>query len=60
MTPISHCKTLAFFVLIATFQPGNACAGLFGFGGDSWKEEVLLHDGAKIVVKRSLSYSGRR
>ena len=58
MTPISHCKTLAFFVLIATFSL-NACAGLFGFGGDSWKEEVLLHDGQKIVVKRSLSYGGR-
>lgn len=58
MTPISHCKTLAFFVLIATFS-FNACAGLFGFGGDSWKEEVLLHDGQKIVVKRSLSYGGR-
>jgi len=35
-------------------------AGLFGFGGDSWKEEVLLHDGGKIIAKRSLSYGGRR
>lgn len=38
----------------------SADAGLFGFGGDSWKEEVLLHDGSKIIVKRSLSYGGRR
>jgi hypothetical protein len=37
----------------------NANAGLFGFGGDSWKEEVLLHDGSKIIVKRSQSYGGR-
>lgn len=37
----------------------NADAGLFGFGGDSWKEEVLLHDGSKIIVKRSQSYGGR-
>lgn len=37
----------------------NANAGLLGFGGDSWKEEVLLHDGSKIVVKRSQSYGGR-
>jgi hypothetical protein len=37
----------------------NAEAGLFGFGGDSWKEEVLLHDGQKIIVKRSQSYGGR-
>ena len=25
----------------------------------SWKEEVLLHDGSKIVVKRSQTYGGR-
>ena len=25
----------------------------------SWKEEVLLHDGSKIVVERSVSYGGR-
>lgn len=37
----------------------NADARLFGFGGDSWKEEVLLHDGSKIIVKRSQSYGGR-
>ena len=37
----------------------NADAGLFGFGGTSWKEEVLLHDGSKIIVKRSQSYGGR-
>ena len=36
----------------------NADAGLFGFGGDSWKEEVLLHDGQKIIVERSQSYGG--
>ena len=37
----------------------SAEAGLFGFGGTSWKEEVLLHDGQKIIVKRSQSYGGR-
>ena len=37
----------------------DAKAGLFGFGGDSWKEEVLLHDGQKIVVERSQTYGGR-
>jgi hypothetical protein len=25
----------------------------------TWKEEVLLHDGSKIIVKRSQSYGGR-
>lgn len=39
----------------------NADAGLFGlFSGASWKEEVLLHDGQKIIVKRSQSYGGQR
>lgn len=37
----------------------SAEAGLFGFGGVNWKEEVLLHDGQKIIVKRSQSYGGR-
>ena len=37
----------------------SADAGLFGFGGTSWKEEVLLHDGQKIIVKRSQDYGGR-
>ena len=30
----------------------SACAGFLGFGGDSWKEEVLLHDGSKIIARR--------
>jgi hypothetical protein len=29
------------------------------FGGDSWKEEVLLHDGSKMVIARSQTYGGR-
>lgn len=37
----------------------NADAGLFGLGNTSWKEEVLLHDGSKIIVKRSQSRGGR-
>jgi hypothetical protein len=37
----------------------GACAGLPGFGGTNWKEEVLLHDGSKIIVKRSQSYGGQ-
>lgn len=37
----------------------NAEAGLFGLGGTSWKEEVLLHDGQKIIVKRTVELGGR-
>ena len=36
-----------------------ANAGLFGFGGTSWKEEVLLHDGSRIVVERWAKRGGR-
>lgn len=35
-----------------------ADAGLFGFGGTSWKEEVLLHDGSKITVDRTADRHG--
>lgn len=38
----------------------SANAGLFGFGGTRWKEEVLLHDGSKIIVERSQNRGGRR
>ena len=36
----------------------NAHAGLFGFGDTSWKEEVLLHDGNRIIVERSVERGG--
>lgn len=37
----------------------NADAGSFGLGGTRWKEEVLLHDGSKIVVDRAVERGGR-
>jgi hypothetical protein len=37
----------------------SADAGFLEFGGYSWKEEVLLHDGSKIVVERSVERGGR-
>ncbi len=37
----------------------KANAGLFGFGDMTWKEEVLLHDGSKIIVERSVERGGR-
>jgi hypothetical protein len=36
----------------------SACAGLFDLGGESWKEEVLLHDGSTIIVERSMTRGG--
>jgi len=38
----------------------HATAGLFGLGGTNWQEEVLLHDGTKIVAERSHTYGGSR
>lgn len=49
---------LGFLLLMGASM--NAEAGFLGFGGDAWKEEVLLHDGRKLIVKRSQSYGGRR
>lgn len=38
----------------------SACAQTGGVSADAWKEEVLLHDGQKIIVERSQTYGGRR
>lgn len=46
--------------LLAMGTSMSAEAGVFGFGGDSWKEEVLQNDGSTLIVKRSQSYGGRR
>jgi hypothetical protein len=51
------CKTICLFLTLGVSM--NADAGLFGFGDPSWKEEVRLHDGSKIVVERSQHYGGR-
>jgi len=51
----------AFRVAIASLAlmvSASAC-GFLGIGGTSWKEEVLLHDGSKIVVKRHKERHGR-
>lgn len=54
-------KQIAKLVFLLTVGVSmSAEAGLFGSGDFSWKEEVLLHDGRKIIVKRSQSYGGRR
>lgn len=37
----------------------SACAQVVQSAADTWKEEVLLHDGQKIVVERSQTYGGR-
>lgn len=37
----------------------GATMNAVGFGEDSWKEEVLLHDGSTLIVNRSQRYGGR-
>jgi hypothetical protein len=37
----------------------SACAGLFENDSTSWKEEVLLHDGSKIIAERRVELGGR-
>lgn len=57
LSPIS--TGVLFLVLILMGIVPNAYAFL-GLGDSaSWKEEVQMHDGSKIIVKRSLSYGGR-
>lgn len=46
-------------VLMLVLTSTDAGAGWFGFGGTSWKEEVLLHDGSKIIAERTIDRGGR-
>ena len=54
---VSLLKTIAFALTVGMMM--SACAQTGRSGADSWKEEVLLHDGQKILVERSQTYKGR-
>ncbi len=47
-------------VILAMGASMNAEAGSFGLGGDTmnWKEEVLLHDGSKLIAERHYNLGG--
>ena|SRR5688572_762195 len=51
------CKTIFFVAFVGV--SASVSAGLLGSGGGSWKEEVLLHDGSKIIVERMVERGGR-
>jgi hypothetical protein len=57
-----HCEMLkriaTLGLLLMMGMSMSAEAGLLGFGGTSWKEEVLLHDGQKLIVERSQTRGG--
>lgn len=52
-------KTPILILLLTLGVSSVTNAALFGLGGDSWKEEVLLHDGQTMIVERLQSYGGR-
>jgi hypothetical protein len=54
-TGIGIIALLVFIAMVVTSI--NACGYLGIFGELSWKEEVLLHDGSKIIVKRWQKFS---
>lgn len=48
------------FFPIVLWVPAMKVSSFFtGWGPISWKEEVLLHDGSTVVIKRSQSHGGR-
>ena len=52
-------KIMQLGLALMTATSLSACAGPAGSDGTSWKEEVLLHDGSKIIVERSIERGGR-
>jgi hypothetical protein len=50
--------TISLFIFLI-FGVSTSAHGFLGFGGDSWKEEALQPDGAKVVVERHVSRKGR-
>ncbi|TKB66619.1 MAG: hypothetical protein E8D47_06485 [Nitrospira sp.] len=59
--PSYEWRRLLLLISLAVSLDMSGCAGVgaLPFGGDSWKEEVQLHDGSTMVVERSQSYGGR-
>lgn len=52
-------KIIKYWLLLIVGVIMSVCAGVFDSGGESWKEEVLMHDGSTIIVERSQSRGGR-
>jgi hypothetical protein len=52
-------SALLAFGLVVGLSACIGVAGAAGAAGDSWQEEVLLHDGQRLVVERSQTYGGR-
>jgi hypothetical protein len=46
-------------VAALTMAVSASACGFLGLGGTSWKEEVLLHDGSKLIAERHAKREGR-
>ena len=54
-------KQIAQLGFLSLMGASMSAFGFLGFGDSvTWKEEVLLHDGQKIIATRSQSYGGAR
>lgn len=49
---------LRIVTVVCLVSIGGVSMSAYGFGEASWKEEVLLHDGQKLIVERSQTYGG--
>lgn len=52
-------RTLLAIGLVMGLSACIGAVGASGTGGDTWQEEVLLHDGQKMLIERNQTYGGR-
>ena len=55
-----HSLLKAFTTIALVLTIGASMSACALVGGASWKEEVLLHDGSKIIVTRTVERGGRQ
>jgi hypothetical protein len=53
-------KTLGLALILVTFLTPYAGISKYGDTSTSWKEDVALHDGQTMIVKRNVKRGGRR
>ncbi|CAM8667287.1 hypothetical protein MCEZEM1_02088 [Comamonadaceae bacterium] len=53
------CTWLFALGFLVTLNAGAEGVAVSSSGSDAWREEVLLHDGQKMVIERSQTYGGR-
>ncbi|NBX20864.1 MAG: hypothetical protein EBR58_05565 [Betaproteobacteria bacterium] len=59
---LTHFRDIARRIVLALGLVASAFTGVsaaWAAGGDTWQEEVLLHDGQTMLVERNQTYGGR-